>query len=63
MQLTRIFFGPEIVGEIAGARFEARLGDAHYIVVRDHLFSAVIGHRENASALGHERSRGAGERD
>ena len=57
------FLGPKIVGQIARARFERRLGDPHDIVVGHDLFRAVVGHGDNASALGHQRRSGVGKRD
>src|SRR5690606_20161172 len=46
--------GPEVGGEIAHARLERRLGDAHDIIVRHYALGAVIGEGEKAPALGHQ---------
>ena len=44
----------QVLGEIAHARFERRLGHAHDVVVRHHLFRAVIGQRQQAAAVRHQ---------
>ncbi len=63
MQLTRIFFGAKIVGQIAGAGFQRGLGHAHDVVVRHDFLRAVVGHGDNAAAFGHERRGFAGQGD
>ena len=55
--------GPEVHREIAHDRLQGGLRDAHHVVVGDHLLGAVVGQREHAAALRHERLRGPGERD
>ena len=57
------FFRAEIVGKITRAGFETGLGHAHHVVMRHDFFRAVIGHRDDAAAVGHQRRRFARERD
>ena len=52
--LTRIAFSPEIGREIADARLERRLGDAHDVVVRHPLLGAIVGQRQHRAAVGHQ---------
>jgi hypothetical protein len=47
------FFWAEIVGEITSAGFQGSFGYAHDVVVRHDFLSAVVGHRDNASAIRH----------
>ena len=53
--LTRMFSRPEVDREIFDAGLQRRLGDAHHVVVRDDLLGAVIGQRQQRSAVGHHR--------
>src|SRR3546814_13720126 len=48
---------PKVDGEIAHARLEGRLGDAHDVVVRRHPLGAQVGERDQAAAVGHQRPR------
>src|SRR6267378_5872646 len=57
------FLWAKVVSQITSARFQGGLGDSHDIVVWNDLFRAVIGHRDDATAVGHEWSGGAGERN
>ena len=55
----------EVGGEIAHARLQRRLGDAHDVVVRHPFLGAVIGQRQQRAAVGHQllrplRERGEG---
>ena len=54
MALTRIALAAEIDGEIAHARLERRLGDAHDVVMGHHLLGAVIGEGQDRAAVGHQ---------
>jgi hypothetical protein len=42
----------EVDRQVAHARLERRLGDAHDVVVRHHLLGAVIGERQDRAAVG-----------
>src|SRR5271165_3448611 len=53
----------EIVGEVADAGFQRGLGHSHHVVLGDNFLGAVVGQGDNAAAAGHERGRGAGERN
>ena len=54
--LTRMPVAAEIGREIAHARLERRLGDAHDVVVRHHPLGAVVGERQQAAAVAHQRA-------
>ena len=47
--------GPELVGEVPHRRFQRGLDRAHQIIVRDNLLGAVVAHRDQHAALGHQR--------
>ena len=57
------FFRAEIVSKIARAGFKAGFGNAHHVVMRYDFLGPVIGHRDDAAAIGHQRRRFARERD
>ena len=63
--LTRMFFWPEVPGEVADGRVERRLRDAHHVVVRHGALAAEVGHRQDRAAAArlHQRLRGPGARD
>jgi hypothetical protein len=47
---------PEVGGEVAHARFQRRLGDAHDVVVLDHALAADVAERDDrALAALHQR--------
>ena len=46
--------GAQVDGDVADAGLERCLGHAHDVVVRHHLFGAVIGESEQAAAVGHQ---------
>ena len=56
-------FGPEVHRQIFDRGFERGLGDAHHVVMRDHLLGAVIGQGEHRSAGLHHRACALGDRD
>src|SRR5712664_1950154 len=47
------FLRPEVVGKITSTGFEGGFGYAHDVVMRHDFLSAVVGHRDNASAIRH----------
>ena len=50
--------GPQVVSQIAHARLQRRLGHAHHVVVRDHLFRSHIGHGQDRTLASlHQRGR------
>ncbi len=55
----------EVPGEVADARVESRLGDAHHVVVRDCALAAEVGHGHDRAAAGglHQGLGGARRRD
>src|SRR5215469_18275986 len=57
------FLFPEITGQITHRALEGGLGYGHDVVFRDDSFGAVIGHRDDGTAVFHERSSGPRNRD
>ena len=49
----------KILCEVTSARFECCFCDAHDVVTGDDFFCAVVRHRNNAAAFGHQRRRSA----
>src|SRR6266446_1203961 len=47
---------PQVVCQIAHARFQCRLGHAHHVVFRHDFFCAVIRQRDDSAACRHQRS-------
>src|SRR6266403_351254 len=47
---------PQVECQIAHARFQCGFGYAHHVVSRHNFFRAVVGHRNDAAAGGHQRS-------
>ncbi|CAE1302764.1 unnamed protein product [Acanthosepion pharaonis] len=62
MALMRIFSGRDRPRDTS-ARLKRRLGHAHDIVMRDDLFRAIIGQRQDRSALRHHLTCALGHRD
>ena len=53
----------EVGREVAHARLERGLGDAHHVVVGNDLLGAVVGQRHHAAARRHQRRGRASQRD
>ena len=47
----------QILGDVLHRGFKRRLGQPHHVVMRHHLFRAVIGQRQQGAAIGHHRRR------
>jgi hypothetical protein len=47
----------EILGQVFDRSLQRGLAQAHHVVMRHHLFGAVIGQRQHAAARTHQRAR------
>src|SRR6185437_1854979 len=57
------FLRSKVAGEIADGALQSGFGDGHHVVMRDNFLRAKVGHGHDASAVGHERRGGAGDRN